>query len=462
MIFIIALLLALALTLLCGPALRRCSGAFYAGAAIVSGAVVALYWAAPEFLPLALRTRLPVCLGAFGTACFAVVMYAGALPNGSKLTKAIMPVRGELSIFACLVTLGHNLSFGKNYLTPGYLFSGPVTATKIAAWVSVVLILLMLVLTITSIKKVRRRFQPKKWKALQRWAYLYYGLTYVHVLLLTIPAVWKGRSGCWLTLLAYSAVFLSYALCRLEKAALVKRGRSRDCTARRQAVFAVIGCVLAVILTAAVPLSARASEAPAADEEPAVSESAELPEPSDDAPSELPSEGPGAEPAETPSAEPSEEPEVPETPAASETSAPTAELSPAPTEKPSAAPSAQPSVAPAPTPASTPAPTPEPTPTPTPEPTAAPASKYRDGTYSGSAKGYEGTITVSVTISGDKITDISIVSYEDDDEYMDPARAVVSAILSAQSPNVSAVSGATYSSMGIMNAVNAALKKALN
>ena len=458
MIFIIALLLALAFTLLCGPALRRCPGAFYAGAAIVSGAVIALYWAAPEFLPLALRTRLPVCLGAFGTACFAVVMYAGALPNGSRLTKVIMPVRGELSIFACLVTLGHNLSFGKNYLTPGYLFSGPVTATKIAAWVSAVLILLMLVLTVTSIKKVRRRFQPKKWKALQRWAYLYYGLTYVHVLLLTIPAVWNGRSGYWLTLLAYSAVFLSYALCRLEKAALVKRGRSRDCTARRQAVFAVIGCALAVALTAAVTLSARAVDAPSADEGPVVSEPAGLPEPSEDVPSVIPSEELGEEPAETPSAEPSEAPEVPETPAASETPAPTAEPAPAPTEKPSAAPSAQPSAAPAPTPA----PTPEPTPTPTPEPSAAPASKYKDGTYSGSAKGYEGTITVSVTISGDKITDISIVSYEDDDEYMDPARAVVSAILSAQSPNVSAVSGATYSSKGIMNAVNAVLKKALN
>lgn len=428
MIFIIALLLALALTLLCGPALRRCPGAFYAGAAIVSGVVIALYWAAPEFLPLALRTRLPVCLGAFGTACFAVVMYAGALPNGSRLTKVIMPVRGELSIFACLVTLGHNLSFGKNYLTPGYLFSGPVTATKIAAWVSAVLILLMLVLTVTSIKKVRRRFQPKKWKALQRWAYLYYGLTYVHVLLLTIPAVWNGRSGYWLTLLAYSAVFLSYALCRLEKAALVKRGRSRDCTARRQAVFAVIGCALAVALTAAVTLSARAVDAPSADEGPVVSEPAGLPEPSEDVPSVIPAEELGEEPAETPSAEPSEAPEVPETPAASETPAPTAEPAPAPTEKPSAA----------------------------------PASKYKDGTYSGSAKGYEGTITVSVTISGDKITDISIVSYEDDDEYMDPARAVVPAILSAQSPNVSAVSGATYSSKGIMNAVNAVLKKALN
>ena len=428
MIFIIALLLALALTLLCGPALRRCPGAFYAGAAIVSGVVIALYWAAPEFLPLALRTRLPVCLGAFGTACFAVVMYAGALPNGSRLTKVIMPVRGELSIFACLVTLGHNLSFGKNYLTPGYLFSGPVTATKIAAWVSAVLILLMLVLTVTSIKKVRRRFQPKKWKALQRWAYLYYGLTYVHVLLLTIPAVWNGRSGYWLTLLAYSAVFLSYSLCRLEKAALVKRGRSRDCTARRQAVFAVIGCALAVALTAAVTLSARAVDAPSADEGPVVSEPAGLPEPSEDVPSVIPAEELGEEPAETPSAEPSEAPEVPETPAASETPAPTAEPAPAPTEKPSAA----------------------------------PASKYKDGTYSGSAKGYEGTITVSVTISGDKITDISIVSYEDDDEYMDPARAVVPAILSAQSPNVSAVSGATYSSKGIMNAVNAVLKKALN
>lgn len=62
-------------------------------------------------------------------------MVVGALPNGHPLMKRNMPVRGELSIFACLLTLGQNLSYGKNYFTPGYLFTGPISATKAAAYV---------------------------------------------------------------------------------------------------------------------------------------------------------------------------------------------------------------------------------------------------------------------------------------------------------------------------------------
>jgi uncharacterized protein with FMN-binding domain len=57
---------------------------------------------------------------------------------------------------------------------------------------------------------------------------------------------------------------------------------------------------------------------------------------------------------------------------------------------------------------------------------------------------------------------ITAVRCGDDNGYMDPARAARSAVLSARSPNVSAVSGAICSSGGIMNAVSAALKKALS
>ena len=90
-----------------------------------------------------------------------------------------------------------------------------------------------------------------------------------------------------------------------------------------------------------------------------------------------------------------------------------------------------------------------------------PEGGYLDGTYTGSAQGFGGYITVSVTISEGKITDISIVSAPGETpSYLASARSVISAMLSAQSPNVDAVSGATYSSTGIINAVKSALSQA--
>lgn len=90
-----------------------------------------------------------------------------------------------------------------------------------------------------------------------------------------------------------------------------------------------------------------------------------------------------------------------------------------------------------------------------------PEGGYLDGTYTGSAQGFGGTITVSVTIAEGKITDISIVSAPGETpSYLASARSVISAMLSAQSPNVDAVSGATYSSTGIINAVKSALSQA--
>ncbi len=40
-------------------------------------------------------------------------MYTGALKNGSKLMKILMPIRAELSIIASILTLAHNISFGR-------------------------------------------------------------------------------------------------------------------------------------------------------------------------------------------------------------------------------------------------------------------------------------------------------------------------------------------------------------
>ena len=87
-------------------------------------------------------------------------------------------------------------------------------------------------------------------------------------------------------------------------------------------------------------------------------------------------------------------------------------------------------------------------------------SIYLDGIYTAEATGFEGQITVQVTVAEDKITDITILSAEDEEEYLSQAKQVIPAILEGQSPNVDAVSGATYSSTGILNAVKLALEKA--
>lgn len=88
---------------------------------------------------------------------------------------------------------------------------------------------------------------------------------------------------------------------------------------------------------------------------------------------------------------------------------------------------------------------------------------YKDGTYTGEAEGYGGTIQVEVTLTGDEITSINVVSAPGEDSaYLSQAESVIDSILSAQSTDVDTVSGATFSSTGILNAVDAALGNAEN
>jgi len=87
---------------------------------------------------------------------------------------------------------------------------------------------------------------------------------------------------------------------------------------------------------------------------------------------------------------------------------------------------------------------------------------YKDGTYTGSGTGFRnGTTEISVTIKSDKITAITTVSSQDTPRFYQGAEGTItSEIISAQSTAVDTVSGATYSSEGIISAVKEALVKA--
>ena len=81
-----------------------------------------------------------------------------------------------------------------------------------------------------------------------------------------------------------------------------------------------------------------------------------------------------------------------------------------------------------------------------------------DGTYYGAAAGFRGDVEVLVTLQGGYITQISVLSYVDDERLFDRAKsALIARVLSAQGVDVDVVAGATHSSDGILGAVANAL-----
>ena len=81
-----------------------------------------------------------------------------------------------------------------------------------------------------------------------------------------------------------------------------------------------------------------------------------------------------------------------------------------------------------------------------------------DGTYYGTGTGFAGKIKVAVTVKDKQITAIEIVENEaDDDTFFSRAKGVIDKIISGQTLEVDVVSGATYSSNGIISAVKNAL-----
>lgn len=89
---------------------------------------------------------------------------------------------------------------------------------------------------------------------------------------------------------------------------------------------------------------------------------------------------------------------------------------------------------------------------------------FKDGTYEGVADGYGRELTLKVTLKNNKIINIEIVSHNEvgENHYGRAMEVVPKEIIDNQSVDVDTISGATYTSNGIMNAVKNALLKAVN
>ena len=250
MLLIISLIIVSLFIYFLKDSLKKHAGIYYIGAAVISIAVFLI-----GFLPMPLFLKNNIlgifAKGSLGTAMFIAVMYAGALPKGSKLIAPLMKIRGELSITAAILVLCHNFTYGMTYFRMLFTKTSLLSATQLAAAViSLVLIAIMLVLTVTSFPSVRKKMQAKKWKQLQRTAYVFYGLMYVHIMLINIPYARLGLGTYIANVVIYSIVFLGYAAMRIAKAVSAKATRAGKTYGKKpETVLYGLALVLCVVMT---------------------------------------------------------------------------------------------------------------------------------------------------------------------------------------------------------------------
>ena len=250
MLLIISLIIVSLFIYFLKDSLKKHAGIYYIGAAVISIAVFLI-----GFLPMPLFVKNNIlgifAKGSLGTAMFVAVMYAGALPKGSKLIAPLMKIRGELSITAAILVLCHNFTYGITYFKMLFIKPEALSATQLtAAIISLVLIIIMIVLTVTSFQAVRKKMKAKKWKQLQRTAYVFYGLMYVHIMLINIPYARLGLGTYIANVVIYSIVFLGYAAMRIAKAVSAKATRAGKTYGKKpETVLYGLALVLCVVMT---------------------------------------------------------------------------------------------------------------------------------------------------------------------------------------------------------------------
>ena len=250
MLLVISLIIVSLFIYFLKDSLKKHAGIYYIGAAVISIAVFLI-----GFLPMPLFVKNNIlgifAKGSLGTAMFVAVMYAGALPKGSKLIAPLMKIRGELSITAAILVLCHNFTYGMTYFKMLFIKPAALSATQLtAAIISIILITIMLVLTVTSFQAVRKKMKAKKWKQLQRTAYVFYGLMYVHIMLINIPYARLGIGTYIANVVIYSIVFLGYAAMRIAKAVSVKAARAGKTYGKKpETVLYGLALVLCVVMT---------------------------------------------------------------------------------------------------------------------------------------------------------------------------------------------------------------------
>ena len=253
MTFAVCLAVTVLICLTCDKAIKKYPQFFYIAAALLSVAAYCIneFVEVRTLSPFLRDYLIPVLTNAlFATAFWTVVMFTGALKNGSKLIKKLMSIRGELSIIAALLTVGHIIIYGITYLKR--LFSGRNLTFDFILFiiVALILVLIMTPLTVISIKKIRKKFKGKTWKNIQKFAYIFYAAIYLHVILVLWAKVQRGDMLKYIDLAVYTVIFAAYLTMRLRKYYLLRKKPQSLKTATVISTAGFLTCTVAICICA--------------------------------------------------------------------------------------------------------------------------------------------------------------------------------------------------------------------
>lgn len=163
--------------------------------------------------------------GLISISFFILVMYAGALNSKWSITKKLLSIRAELAILGSITMLPHGIIYFARFIIlklPKIISEGTFPVLYFSyIGVGIIGFIVMIPLFITSIKKIRKKMKGSQWKKLQRWAYLFYLLAYVHILLV----LFNEKELDWLRIVTYTVIFGGYMSLRFIK---YKESRERQ------------------------------------------------------------------------------------------------------------------------------------------------------------------------------------------------------------------------------------------
>jgi DMSO/TMAO reductase YedYZ heme-binding membrane subunit len=156
---------------------------------------------------------------------FILVMFAGALSTKWKVTRKLLSIRAQLAILGSIFILPHGILYLVRFfvLKLPNILSGKTNSTLYLIYIAVGLIafVILIPLFVTSLKKVRKKMNVLQWKKLQRWAYIFYFLSYIHILIVLL----NDEEIDLVRLISYTIIFSSYSVLKLVKQREIKEVR---------------------------------------------------------------------------------------------------------------------------------------------------------------------------------------------------------------------------------------------
>jgi len=217
MSLIISLAVAIAFSAICARPLQRVPWLFYLLSLLVCGAGIYLTYN-PLPYELVRSAVFAVQKGQLGFSFFVVVMFIGVFGHDSAIRRYLNPVRAELSIMAAFLMISHFVPYLINYLSLTAHLASLRPGIAASLMIALALLVLLALLTVTSFNAVKKRMEAHTWKTVQRLAYVFFGLTFFHMLGYLLTPALSGSGKAVFGVIAYTAIFLLYAVLRVRKA----------------------------------------------------------------------------------------------------------------------------------------------------------------------------------------------------------------------------------------------------